>query len=187
MKIAGIDEVGRGPLAGPVVAGAVILPPGFFHRGIRDSKQLSPGQREDLYGVITENALSWAIGVTDAETIDTLRIVEGTRLAMLKAVEGLRERPDLLLIDGRFPIRSSVAERTIVRGDEVCLSIAAASILAKVTRDRMMLKFHGEYPQYGFDRHKGYGTKAHVEALAEWGPSPVHRRSFRWRGNPCLE
>jgi ribonuclease HII len=179
--IAGVDEAGRGPLAGPVVAGAVILPAGFSSGEIRDSKELSPKKREVLYDMITGSAVAWSVGVVDASTIDRINIVGGTRLAMLKAVESLAVRPHLLLIDGNLPIHSPLPERTIVRGDKFCLSIAAASILAKVTRDRIMLQLHGEYPQYAFDRHKGYPTDAHKKALRVWGPSPIHRLSFRWK------
>jgi ribonuclease HII len=189
--IAGLDEVGRGPLAGPVVAAAVVLPRGFFHREIKDSKMLTAKQRETLVPVIKSQAQGWGIGVVEVEEIDRINILKASLLAMAKAFAGLRPRPDYLLIDGNQQIpaewlqsshRSSGAppqQRTIVKGDRLCLSIAAASILAKVARDEMMIELDGHFPEYGFAGHKGYGSAAHLEALRRFGPSPVHRRSFK--------
>ena len=189
--IAGLDEVGRGPLAGPVVAAAVVLPRGFRHTDIKDSKLLTARQRERIAPAIKQNAECWGIGVVDVEEIDRINILKASLLAMVKAFQGLRSAPDLLLIDGNQPIPTELFEavsphagltprqKTIVKGDRLCLSIAAASILAKVARDEMMVELDKQYPQYGFAGHKGYGSAAHLEALRRFGPSPVHRRSFR--------
>lgn len=189
--IAGLDEVGRGPLAGPVVAAAVVLPRGFSHRGIKDSKLLTAKQRETLAPVIRSQAQSWGIGVVEVEEIDRINILKASLLAMAKAFAALRPRPDYLLIDGNQPIPAQWLEssnqpsgvppqqRTIVKGDRLCLSIAAASILAKVARDAMMIDLDKHFPEYGFAGHKGYGSAAHLEALRRFGPSPVHRRSFK--------
>ena len=197
--IAGLDEVGRGPLAGPVVAAAVVLPRGFAHRDIKDSKQLTAKQRETLAPVIRAQAQSWGIGVVEVEEIDRINILKASLLAMAKAFAALRPRPDYLLIDGNQQIpmemlqisnRSSCAppqQKTIVKGDRLCLSIAAASILAKVARDAMMIELDAHYPQYGFAGHKGYGSAAHLEALRRFGPSPVHRRSFKPVRDVCGE
>jgi len=185
--IAGLDEVGRGPLAGPVVAAAVILSRGYANGEIKDSKLLSAKQREKLAPVIQGCAESWAIGVVDVAEIDRINILKASLLAMANALDGLELAPDCLLIDGNQPIpadlfRSHGAasfQKTIVKGDQLCLSIAAASIVAKVARDQIMIDYDRCYPEYGFAAHKGYGSGAHLAALRRYGPSPIHRRSFR--------
>jgi ribonuclease HII len=189
--IAGLDEVGRGPLAGPVVAAAVVLPRRFSHNGIKDSKLLTAKQRETVAPVIRAQAQSWGIGVVEVEEIDRINILKASLLAMAKAFAALRPGPDFLLIDGNQQIPGEMLQiwnrttgappqqKTIVKGDRLCLSIAAASILAKVARDEMMIELDAHYPQYGFAGHKGYGSAAHLEALRRFGPSPVHRRSFK--------
>lgn len=179
-RIAGIDEAGRGPLAGPVVAAAVIFPAGFRpDQRITDSKKLTDRLREELFTIITQSALAYAIADTDAPTIDRINILQATRLAMRKAVEALSHPPDHLLIDGISTIESPLSQTTIIKGDSLSVSIAAASILAKVSRDRLMQDYHLLYPNYGFDRHKGYGSAAHMAALRQYGPCPIHRVSFR--------
>ena len=177
--VAGIDEAGRGPLAGPVVAAAVILPVGLRINGVNDSKQLSAHQREQLFKQITATALTIGIGRVDAATIDRINILQATRLAMLQAVEALTIQPDRLLIDGISTIDLPVPQLTIKQGDSLSASIAAASIIAKVTRDRLMADYDTQYPLYGFIRHKGYGSQQHLEALRLHGPCPIHRRTFR--------
>ncbi len=182
--IAGVDEAGRGPLAGPVVAAAVILPPEVEIEGLNDSKKLTSARREALFSVITQTALSYCVSGASVEEIESLNILQATFLAMRRAVEGLSVPVDLLLIDGnQMPGGLSVPARTVVKGDGRSASIAAASILAKVTRDRYMVQMDTQYPGYGFAQHKGYGTKAHYAALAQKGLSPLHRPSFlkKWR------
>ena len=177
--ICGVDEAGRGQLAGPVTAAAVILPPGVDIEGLNDSKKLSEAKREKLYDVIRQTAVSCCVASASVEEIEQYNILQATFLAMRRAVEGLSCVPDLALIDGnRLPVGLTVPARTIVKGDGRSASIAAASILAKVTRDRYMKQQDALYPGYGFAVHKGYGTKAHYAALAEQGPSPIHRMSF---------
>ena len=179
--VAGLDEVGRGPLAGPVVAAAVILPPGPKHptlAGARDSKQLSARQRERLDTAIRAVAIAVGLGEASVDEIDTFGILSATRLAMARAVAALPVRPSFALIDGRGLELRDLPSRCIVKGDALCLSIAAASIVAKVARDSQMREMDAIYPGYGFARHKGYGTAAHMERLAALGPSPVHRMSF---------
>ena len=177
--VAGVDEVGRGPLAGPVVAAAVILPQDFDVLGIDDSKKLSPKKREELYGLIKEKALAWAIGWQGPEVIDEINILEATKKAMAEAVNGLSVRPQHVLIDGNFTVRSQDLPQTaIVKGDANSTSIAAASILAKVTRDRYMEEMALQYPGYAFESNKGYGTKAHYDGLKAQGPCPIHRKTF---------
>ncbi len=177
--ICGIDEAGRGPLAGPVHAAAVILPMGLEIEGLNDSKKLSEKKREQLFDVICEKAIDYSIGIATEKEIDEINILNATFLAMHRAVEGLRIKPDYALIDGnQYPKIPFVAEETVVKGDAKSMSVAAASILAKVSRDRFMLEKAKEYPQYQFEKHKGYGTKLHYEMLAEYGPSPIHRMSF---------
>ncbi len=178
-RIAGIDEVGRGPLAGPVVAAAVILPMEIRLPGLKDSKKLTARQREDLCSLIEAEAQDVAIGFVDAHEIDRINILQTTFKAMLKAVEGLRILPQYLLIDGPYKLPMPIGQTGITRGDQVCSSIAAASIVAKVHRDRMMAQYDEMYPAYGFAKNKGYGTAAHCIALEKWGPCPVHRKSFR--------
>jgi ribonuclease HII len=176
--IAGADEAGRGPLAGPVVAAAVILPEGLRIPGVDDSKKLSPETRERLFDVICAQALSVGIGMGSPEMIDRINILQATRHAMLEAVAALSPQPDFILIDGITPIDSTIPQKTIKKGDSLSLSIAAASIIAKVTRDRLMRELDAVHPGYGFAGHKGYGSAAHLEAIRQLGPSPVHRLSF---------
>ena len=178
--VCGIDEAGRGPLAGPVVAGAVILPKSVRLSGVTDSKKLSPEQREDFYEKIQACALAVGIGVVDNTEIDRINILQATFRAMYAAVSQLPLAPDFLLIDGPYKLpAASMGQKGIVGGDSRSISIASASILAKVHRDRLMCRFHEEFPQYGFDAHKGYGTARHYEALRKYGPCPLHRVSFR--------
>ncbi len=177
--ICGIDEAGRGPLAGPVHAAAVILPLGLEIEGLNDSKKLSEKKREQLFDIICEKAIDYSIGVATEKEIDEINILNATFLAMHRAVEGLKIRPDYALIDGnQYPRIPFVTEETVVKGDAKSMSIAAASILAKVSRDRFMLEKTKEYPQYEFEKHKGYGTKLHYEKILEYGPSPIHRMTF---------
>ena len=176
--ICGVDEAGRGPLAGPVCAAAVILPRGLDIAGLDDSKKLSDRRRRELYDVITGAAAAYAIALVDQERIDEINILQATFRAMEEAVAKLSPQPDLALVDGnREPVLSMPCE-TIVGGDGKCASIAAASILAKVTRDRLMEELDRQYPEYGFAVHKGYGTRRHYEALRQYGPCPIHRQSF---------
>ena len=178
-RIAGVDEVGRGSLAGPVVAAAVILPPGDRLVGLRDSKLLSAAARDRLYEEILAVCVSWSVGVGDPEAIDRLNIHHASLVAMRAAVTGLAPLPDFALVDAfRIP-GLFIPQRGIVGGDRRCAGVAAASIVAKVFRDRLMIKLHRADPRYGFDRHKGYGTADHLTALARYGYSPAHRRSFR--------
>ena len=179
--VAGLDEVGRGPLAGPVVAGAAMLPAnprGRWVRLIRDSKQLTPAQREEAADILKEKALSMSTGVATHEEIDRIGIVAATNLAMARAINALPLQPQFLLLDA-FPLPDvDIPQKAIVRGDALCLSIAAASIIAKVERDRVMVENDGRYPGYGFASHKGYASSYHLEALRDRGPSPIHRHSF---------
>ncbi len=177
--IAGIDEAGRGPLAGPVISAAVILPFDFPDPGITDSKKLSPKKREEFFSIIMENALAVSTGRSDHDEIDKINILAASLKSMKRAVNGLSFVPDYLLIDGKFTIDSDIPQQALVKGDSRSISIAAASIIAKVTRDRIMEELHLSYPEYGFDRHKGYPTEFHRKALAEFGPCPWHRRSFK--------
>lgn len=176
--LCGVDEAGRGPLAGPVCAAAVILPRGCEIPGLNDSKQLSEKKREELYDFITGAAISYGVAFAEVEEIETLNILGATYLAMNRAIAQLDPRPELALIDGNRNAGIEIASRCVVKGDATCADIAAASILAKVTRDRLMLRLAEQFPQYHFEQHKGYGTKLHYEALREYGPSPVHRPSF---------
>jgi ribonuclease HII len=175
--VAGVDEAGRGPLAGPVVAAAVILGPGVI-TGLGDSKKKSPRQREILYHDIWQSAQAIGIGSASVEEIDALNIHHATLLAMRRALDGLTLRPTLVLVDGKFCPATSIRARAIVGGDGSEPAISAASIIAKVTRDRQMCELHGRYPEYGFDQHKGYPTAEHVKALQRCGVSSVHRRTF---------
>ncbi len=177
--VAGVDEVGRGPLAGPVVAAAVLLPAGFSSVGINDSKKLSARQRMVAFERICRQAAGIGVGVIDAEVIDRINILEASLLAMATAIDRLEPAPDYLLVDGKQPVKRAIAQLTLTRGDSRSLSIAAASIVAKVTRDRLMEDYHRLYPAYGFDQHKGYPTRAHREAVAVYGGCPIHRRSFK--------
>jgi ribonuclease HII len=197
--VAGLDEVGRGPLAGPVVAAAVVLPRGFEHSDIKDSKLLTAIQREKLAAVIEQKALSWRLGVVEVEEIDRINILAASFSAMVKAWRDLQPQPDCILIDGSQIIPRIVfdtvepsagplpRQRAIVKGDRLCLSISAASILAKVARDAIMIELDRIYPEYGFAGHKGYGCAAHLEALRRFGPSPVHRRTFQPVREACGE
>ncbi|GAM11430.1 ribonuclease HII [Geobacter sp. OR-1] len=177
--IAGIDEAGRGPLAGPVVAAAVILPHGLEIPGLDDSKKLTPQKRETLIEEINAKALAVAVGVADHSMIDRINILQATLVAMMQAVSNLQLPPDFLLIDGISNIQANIPQQTVKKGDSLSASIAAASIVAKVTRDRMMDGFDRQYPGYGFAGHKGYGSAAHFAAIAQLGPCEIHRKSFR--------
>jgi ribonuclease HII len=186
-RIAGIDEAGRGALAGPVVAAAVILPEEFRHRKLNDSKQLSPELREAIYADLTSNAqVLWAIGVVDHLEIDRINILRATHQAMRAAIETLVATPDHVLIDGLPVFPFPFPQTAIIDGDCYSLSIAAASIIAKVTRDRMMRDFCAQFPNYCFEQHKGYGTELHLTRLHELGPCPIHRRSFEPVAQPLL-
>ena len=176
--ICGIDEAGRGPLAGPVVAGAVILPKNSRILYLNDSKKLSEKRREELFVRIQKEALAWSVGIAGPERIDEINILQATYEAMRKAIQGLPQKPDLLLNDAVTISDVEIVQIPIVKGDAKSLSIAAASILAKVTRDHMMMEYDKIYPEYGFGKHKGYGTAAHMEAIRRFGPCPIHRRTF---------
>ncbi len=176
--VCGIDEAGRGPLAGPVFAAAVILPMNFEIEGLNDSKKLTQKKREQLFDVIVENAVSYSIATATEIEIDEINILKATFLAMNRAVDGLEVQPDIALIDGNQKPGLKIEERTMVKGDANSISIAAASILAKVSRDRYMVELSKIYPQYFFEKHKGYGTKLHYEMLEQHGISQVHRRTF---------
>ena len=176
--VCGIDEAGRGPLAGPVCAAAVILPPHFELPGLNDSKKLTDKRRRELFPLIKEVAIAYGIGFASHEEIDDITILQATYLAMERAIAQLSVVPEQLLIDGNRAKDFGFPTRTVVKGDSLSASIAAASVLAKVSRDDLMLQAAEDYPQYGFEIHKGYGTKAHYEALSSFGPSPIHRRTF---------
>jgi ribonuclease HII len=187
--IAGIDEAGRGPLAGPVVAAAVILPPDYRHPEINDSKQLTPGKRGRLYEVIKTDALAVGLGVVEASVIDHVNILQATLMAMRDAVLDLSTVPDYLLIDGRNRIDVRAPQETIIAGDRKSISIAAASIIAKVSRDQIMEIYHRQFPQYNFLKNKGYGTDEHREAIHRYGRCKIHRLSFTLKSShhqPCL-
>ncbi len=176
--VCGIDEAGRGPLCGPVVAAACILPAGLTIDGLNDSKKLSPAKREKLYEIICKEAISWSVASASVEEIDRLNILEADLLAMRRAVEGLSVKADYAIIDGNVNRGFLIPTRAVIHGDAVCMSIAAASILAKVTRDRICLELDREYPQYGIAKHKGYGTKEHMDLLRQYGPAPIYRKQF---------
>ncbi len=176
--LCGVDEAGRGPLVGPVVAAAVILPPDFQLSGINDSKKLSEKKREALFEVIKANAVAYGIGVATHEEIDSINILQATFLAMRRAVEAMGMTPDMVLVDGNQDPKLNLPTRTVVKGDATSATIAAASILAKVTRDHMLIEMDKEYPQYHFAKHKGYGTKDHYAQIMEHGLCPYHRRTF---------
>lgn len=177
-SVCGVDEAGRGPLAGPVCAAAVILPEGEIIDGVNDSKKLSEKKREALFDIIRERAVAYSVAFASVEEIESMNILNATMLAMKRAVEGLPVAADYAMIDGNRLPQLSIDSECIVKGDARSLSIACASILAKVSRDRLLYEYAEEYPQYQFDKHKGYGTKAHVEALRQYGPCPYHRMSF---------
>lgn len=176
--VCGVDEAGRGPLAGPVCAAAVILPKGYVVDGVNDSKKLTEKKREALFDVIKNEALAYSIATASAEEIDEINILQATFLAMKRAVEGLPIKADFAMIDGNKMPNLDIPMQTIVKGDARSASIAAASILAKVTRDRYMLEMAEKYPEYQFEKHKGYGTKLHYEMLDAYGPSEIHRQTF---------
>lgn len=178
-RVAGVDEAGRGPLAGPVVAAAVILSPGWMHDQIQDSKKLTAAVRTRLYAIIDSQALAWGWALVDAEEIDRINILKASLLAMKKAIEGLGPPPDYVIVDGPHPVPLAISQTPIRRGDAKSLPIAAASIMAKVIRDAIMQKYHALYPAYNFARHKGYGTSEHLTALNTFGCCPIHRKSFR--------
>ena len=178
VTICGVDEAGRGPLAGPVCAAAVILPPHLEIPGLDDSKKLSDKRRRDLFPIIKEQAIAYGIGLASHEEIDEINILQATFLAMRRAIEQLNGKAEFALIDGNRETDFGLPVKTVVKGDSLSANIAAASVLAKVTRDDIMEAMAEEYPQYGFEIHKGYGTKAHYEALRNHGPSPIHRMTF---------
>ncbi len=177
-RFAGVDEAGRGPLAGPVVAAAVMFLPGTIIDGVADSKILNPAQRASVAGIIRGRALSFGIGIATPEEIDAINILQASMLAMRRAIAAMDPSPAFLLVDGNRFAHDALPFRTVVKGDALCFSIAAASILAKVERDGIMQRLDARFPQYGFARHKGYPTAAHVEALRAYGPCEIHRRSF---------
>ncbi|MBQ8027732.1 MAG: ribonuclease HII [Clostridia bacterium] len=176
--VCGVDEAGRGPLAGPVYAAAVILPQGLVIDGLNDSKKLSEKKRELLYDKVIENAVAWSVGIATEQEIDEINILQATFLAMRRAVDGLTVKADFALIDGNRMPELDIEGETVIKGDSLSMSIAAASIIAKVSRDRFMLEIDEKYPEYQFCKHKGYGTALHYEMLEKHGISPVHRRSF---------
>lgn len=178
VDVCGVDEAGRGPLAGPVCAAACILPVGLEIPGLDDSKKLSPQKREELYDIIVSSAITFGIAFASVEEIESLNILNATFLAMNRAIEQLFPQPALALIDGNRNSGISIPSRCVVKGDSLCADIAAASVLAKVTRDRYMLAMAKQYPLYGFEKHKGYGTVQHYAALRDYGPCPIHRPSF---------
>ena len=179
LHIAGVDEAGRGPLCGPVVATAVILPVNLYIEGINDSKKLSEKKREKIYEELVNNKdVSFAVGLSDVDVIEKVNILNATKLAMIQAINNLDIKPDYVLIDGNQNIDIDIQSQTLVSGDSKSASIAAASIIAKVTRDRMMYEFDEKYPEYSFGKHKGYGTKVHIEAIKKYGLCSIHRPSF---------
>jgi len=177
--IAGIDEAGRGPLAGPVVVGIAIMKPDSFIEGVNDSKKISEKKREKLYDQITEEAIDWSVGIVDQNEIDEINILNATKKALHMAISNLKVKPDRILVDALEHIDTcGVPYTSIIKGDAKVYSISAASIIAKVTRDRMMQEYDEIYPEYGFAGHKGYGTAKHIQAIKEYGPCPIHRKSF---------
>lgn len=176
--ICGVDEAGRGPLCGPVVAAAVILPKDICIEGVNDSKKLSEKKREKLYDDIMARALAVGVGISDVDVIEKVNILNATKLAMIQAINNLQITPDYVIVDGNQKIDITIPLDTVIKGDSKSESIACASIIAKVTRDRILLKYDKEYPEYGFSKHKGYGTKLHIEAIKKYGITPIHRPSF---------
>jgi ribonuclease HII len=176
--VCGVDEAGRGPLCGPVVAAAVILPKDAHIEGVNDSKKLTEKRREKLYDDIMQNAVSVGVGVSDVDIIEEVNILNATKRAMLQAISNLKVNPEYVLVDGNQKIDTDIPLETVVKGDSKSESIAAASIIAKVTRDRLLIEYDKKYPEYGFAKHKGYGTKAHIEAIKKYGLTPIHRPSF---------
>ena len=179
INICGIDEAGRGPLAGPVVVGAVIMPKDSMIEGVNDSKKVSEKKREELYDKITSEAIAWGVGIIDQKEIDDINILNATKKALTIAISELCVKPDLILVDALTGIDTlGIPYQAIIKGDAKCYSISAASIIAKVTRDRIMRQWDEIYPQYGFEKHKGYGTKMHIEAIKNYGICPLHRKTF---------
>ncbi len=176
--ICGVDEAGRGPLAGPVCAAAVIMPSGLMIEGVNDSKKLTPKKRETLYQIIIEKCIDYSVSLVCSEKIDEINILNATHLAMKNAVDSLKQKPDIVLVDGNSLPKWDVDSVSIVKGDALSHSIACASILAKVSRDKFMIEQAEKYSSYGFERHKGYGTKAHIESLKKYGPCEIHRKTF---------
>lgn len=176
--VCGVDEAGRGPLCGPVVTAAVILNKDEMIEGVNDSKKLSEKKRENLYDIITKKAIAVGVGISDVDIIEDINILNATKLAMKQAINNLKINPDFVLIDGNQMIDIDIDAQTVVSGDAKSESIAAASIIAKVTRDRLLKDYDKKYPEYGFAKHKGYGTKAHIEAIKKYGLTPIHRKSF---------
>lgn len=176
--VCGVDEAGRGPLAGPVYAAAVILPKGHIIEGVNDSKKLSEKKRDELFDKVIDECAAYSVGIATEQEIDEINILQATFLAMRRAVEGLNVKPDIALIDGNKTPSLAIAQRAIVKGDGKSANIAAASIIAKVSRDRYMLEMAAKYPEYQFEKHKGYGTKLHYEMLEKYGVSPIHRKTF---------
>jgi len=181
-NIAGVDEVGRGPLAGPVVAVAVIFPSKYFNDSVNDSKKLTPKRRNELYNVLVNEAITWGIGIVDNFIIDTVNILNATLQAMQKAINLLTVKPDFILVDGNRFYKCNVPYKTIVKGDTKSFTIAAASIIAKVTRDKIMEGYSEKYPLYNFHKHKGYGTREHIELIKKYGRTEIHRTSFKLAG-----
>lgn len=186
-RVAGVDEAGRGPLAGPVVAGACVLGADWRDPGLNDSKRLAPKRRQELARIIQEQAEAWAVGMVEPDEIDRVNIHQASLLAMRRAVDALEPPADYLLVDGRFTLDMAVEQQAVVGGDGRCLCVAAASILAKVHRDRLMIQAHQRYPQYNFAANKGYPTAEHRAALQRHGPCPLHRRSYAPVAQRCLE
>lgn len=176
--VCGVDEAGRGPLAGPVYAAAVILPKGHIIEGVNDSKKLSEKKRDELFDKVIDECAAYSVGIATEQEIDEINILQATFLAMRRAVEGLTVKPDIALIDGNKTPGLVIAQRAIIKGDGKSANIAAASIIAKVSRDRYMLEMAEKYPEYQFEKHKGYGTKLHYEMLEKYGVSPIHRKTF---------
>ena len=176
--VCGVDEAGRGPLCGPVFAAACILPDGLYIEGLNDSKKLTEKKREKLFDIIKKEAVAYSIASADVEEINEMNILEADLLAMRRAIDGLGVKADFAIIDGNIARDFQIPARAVVKGDSKSMSIAAASVLAKVARDRLCLELDREYPQYGIAKHKGYGTKEHKEALEKYGPSPIHRKKF---------
>jgi ribonuclease HII len=177
--VAGVDEAGRGPLAGPVIAGAVILPKDCDYQQFKDSKKLTPKRREKLYQVLRDMQIPIGVGIAGPEEIDMINILQASLLAMKRAIDALYLAPDYILVDGKFPVPVMIPQEPLIKGEDKSASIAAASIIAKVTRDNMMCEMHKQFPQYNFSKHKGYPTKEHKQLIVEHGPSIVHRKSFK--------
>ncbi len=180
-RVAGLDEAGRGPLAGPVVAAVFLITPEFNYTDVNDSKQLTPLRREKLFSLLTSGPWEYGLGIVEPAEIDRINIYQASRLAMFKALQSLKSSPDYLLVDALVVPETAIDQKAVIHGDALSVAIAAASIIAKCTRDQIMIRYEQDYPGYGFPKHKGYPTQEHYEALERLGPSPIHRRSF------CLE